>query len=248
MELHAQDLGYSIAEYPILQDINISFSTPELAVLAGPNGSGKSLLLQLLSGLRNSTVGQILLDGKSFPARSARLGTQVGLVFQLSERQLLGQTVEEDIRFGLTRLGLSRDEQDKRVEQSISWARLKDHRHQNPHSLSGGEMRRLALASIIAMGPHFLLLDEPFVGLDYQGVQDLLQLLLSLRDQGKGILVVTHSLDTILAHSDRLLIIKEGRIIADGLPERILPHLEDHGIRRPPMKLAEMSWLNGKAQ
>lgn len=245
MVLQATDLSYSIGGKTVLEDISVRFSTPELTVLTGPNGSGKTLFLQLLAGLIRPVRGEITMDGRAFPGGNNRLGSRVGMVFQLSERQILGQTVEEDILFGLSRLGLSRQEVESRLEECLNWSGLVTYRTQNPHSLSGGEMRRLALASVIAMGPEFLLLDEPFVGLDYSGATQVLSLLLSLREQGKGIIVVTHSLDAILAHADRLVIQKQGRIIADGLPERILPYLEDHGVRRPPLKLPEMSWLPG---
>jgi biotin transport system ATP-binding protein len=215
----------------------------ELSVMVGANGSGKSLLLQVLTGLHRPQEGRVLLGGVPFPQAYKSLGQGVGIVTQNPRTQILGQTVEEDILLSLEILGLDKATQKTECEKLLQWAGLADHHNQDPATLSGGELRRLSLASVLAMNPEFILLDEPFNGLDYLGAQDLLRILVDLKSQGKGILVVTHHLDQILALADRLLIMGQGRVVADGLPSRILPHVEDHGVRRPPGNIEEMTWL-----
>jgi len=232
-----------LSQKKLLQEIHLDLMTGELSVMVGANGSGKSLLLQVLTGLHRPQEGRVLLGGVPFPRAYKSLGQGVGIVTQNPRTQILGQTVEEDILLSLEILGLDRATQKFECEKLLRWAGLVDHHKQDPATLSGGELRRLSLASVLAMKPEFILLDEPFNGLDYPGVQDLLRILIDLKSQGKGILAVTHHLDQILALADRLLVIGQGRVVADGLPSRVLPHVEDHGVRRPPGKIEEMSWL-----
>ena len=228
---------------PILQGITTSFTSPEFTILSGPNGSGKSMLLRVLVGLEKPDSGTVLVGGRPYPQAYGQLGSLVGMVFQQPHSQILGQTVREDILFSLNSVHKNKDKREERCREILAWAGLSEHENQNPHTLSGGELRRLSLASALALEPQFILFDEPFNGLDYFGVQNLLKSMIDLHNQGKGILVVTHHLDQVLAHADRLLVLKECRILADGIPQRILPHLEDHGVRKPSGKLPEMSWL-----
>lgn len=246
MILRADSLGLSLPRGSgnlLINGISLELRNPELAVLAGPNGSGKSLLLELLCGIRKPDTGKVTIDGASFPKAGQLLGRSVGLVFQNPEHQMIGQTVEEEIRFGLDIARDLKADSAKITHTMLEWAGLSDKARQSPDTLSGGEQRRLALASVLALQPEIVLMDEPFNGLDYEGVKLLLARLLDLRERGIGILVVTHHLEMLLAHADRLIIMKGGRVIGDGVPERILPYAEDHGVRRPPGRIQEMSWL-----
>jgi biotin transport system ATP-binding protein len=241
--LEARNINLSISGISILMEISAAFSPGEIAILTGPNGSGKSRFLHCLSGLSSPDSGTVLLDGEEYPRRGQSLGTGVGLVFQQPEMQVIEQTVEQDILFGLKNLEIDGDERRSRLEDALAWSALEAHRHQNPATLSGGEIRRLALASVMAMNPRFVLLDEPFENLDYPGVVETLEQILKIRERGCGVVIVTHGLEKCLAHADRLILMKAGRIIADALPERVLPHLEDHDVRRPGMKIRDMTWL-----
>jgi biotin transport system ATP-binding protein len=241
--LEARELRLSISGKTILDGVSARFQAGEISVVTGPNGSGKSRFMHSLAGLETPDSGEVLLDSQPYPGRDQRLGTGVGLVFQQPELQVIEQTVEQDILFGLRNIGLDPDRRQEILEESILWSGLESHRHQDPGTLSGGELRRLALASVLAMGPRYILLDEPFENLDYPGVAETLHQIIKIRDRGCGVIIVTHGLEKCLAHADRLLLMKSGRIIADALPERVLPFLEDHDVRRPGMKIRDMSWL-----
>jgi len=233
------------AGVPLVLGIDLMLQQQECTVMTGPNGAGKSLLIRLLSGLLLPSSGKVLWDGKS--AGKARTQYKdhipVGMVFQDPLVQILGQTVEEDIRFGLENLSISADEQKQRLHDALSWTGLLSKRMQDTRSLSGGERRRLCIASVLALKPDFIFLDEPFSNLDYTGIKEVLSVICTLKELGKGLIIITHELEKILAHADRLIILKAGRIIADALPERVLPYLEDHGVRKPNLKLTDMTWL-----
>lgn len=221
-----------------LGTVDCSFHQHELTVITGPNGSGKSLLLRCLAGLLKPGTGTVRHNS------NARNEFNVAMVFQDPLVQILGLTIEEDILFGLENLSISKAERQTRLNDALQWTNLTSKRNQDCRTLSGGERRRLCIASILVMEPEFILLDEPFSNLDYQGVREVLGLILKLKAAGKGIIIVSHDLDRILAHADRLILMKSGRIIADALPERVIPYLEDHGVRRPAGKIADMTWLD----
>ncbi|AHC15052.1 energy-coupling factor ABC transporter ATP-binding protein [Salinispira pacifica] len=241
--LEADHISLSIDGHQILSNISCSFHKGEITVITGPNGAGKTMLIHALAGLLDDMEGDIRLNSAPYPAKGKALGTGVGLVFQQPEMQVIEQTVEEDILFGLRNLKISEEERQTRLEYALEWSGLHEHRDQNPRSLSGGEIRRLALASILAMNPDYILMDEPFENLDYPGVVETLHQILRLKEENRGIVIVTHGLEKCLALADRLILLKEGRIIADALPERVLNFLEDHDVRKPPMKIKDMTWL-----
>lgn len=240
--LEARNLSLAIEGRHILQGLNCRFPAAQITVLSGPNGSGKTMFLELLAGLRRADEGEVLLNGEAYPQKGQPLGTGVGLVFQQPEMQIVEQTVEEDILFGLKNISLNKEEQQKRLEESLRWSGLHEHRHQYPQTLSGGELRRLALAGVIAMGPQFVLLDEPFENLDYPGVRETLRQILMLRQAGKGVVLVVHDLGKCLAHADHLVILCNGQIAAAGRPGELLHCLEDHDVRRPQMPIEAMTW------
>jgi energy-coupling factor transporter ATP-binding protein EcfA2 len=172
----------------------------------------------------------------------------VALVFQEPEHQILGVTVREDAAFGPRAAGEKAEAYLPRVDAALERTGLSGYGDRLCAGLSGGEKRRLAIASALVAEPELLALDEPFNGLDWSGASALLSTLLRLRAAGVGILIVTHVLEKCLAHAERLVVMDSGAVVRDGTPESLWDELPSLGLRRPPGgigRLAEMSWLEG---
>jgi len=216
-----------------IRDITLSVMAGEFLAIAGANGSGKTTLCRHLNGLLKPTSGTVLLRGKPVAEDLLEARRCVGMVFQNADAQLVGETVYNDVAFGPENLGLARTEIAQRVRRALELVELTALASQNPHRLSGGEKRRLAIAGILAMEPDVLVLDEPFANLDYPGSRHLLQQLVSLHQGGRTIILVTHDLEKIVAHIDRLILMHKGRIMHDGSPERIMGEVEYFGVKQP---------------
>jgi len=230
-----------------LDGINLKIPEGTFVIIAGSNGSGKTTLIRHLNGLLLPTDGFVKVAGvsvKKDPMRARRL---VGMMFQDADSQIVGETVCADVAFGPENLGLDNDQIDERVARALDAVGLENFAEQRPHLLSGGEKRRLAIAGILAMQPRVIAFDEPFASLDYPGVQQVLRQILSLHQAGHTILVVTHDLEKVLAHADRLIIMQQGRVVRDGVPAEIIGDIETFGVRAPHISHLEMealSWLN----
>ncbi len=230
-----------------LKDVSFAVPAGELAIVAGANGSGKTTLLRHINGLLLPEEGRVLVDGLCTRNALREVRRRVGMVFQHADAQIVGETVSEDVAFGPENLCLPRPEIDGRVREALDAVGLAHKRHQRPHLLSGGEKRRLTIAGIMAMRPKVVVLDEPFSSLDLFGVQQVLRQILALKASGCTVLVTTHDLDKIITHADRLLLLHEGRLVAAGPPDHILPGIEQFGVREPDATRCGMpvrSWLN----
>ena len=216
-----------------LDNVNLTIPQGQLVVLAGPNGSGKTTLLRHLNGLLKPRVGSVLLDGTSVYRDLRQTRQTVGMVFQNADSQIVGETVLDDVAFGPENLGLDQVRVQEKVEaalNTVGLGHLADHR---PHTLSGGEKRRLAIAGILAMEPKIVIFDEPFSNLDYPGVKQVLEQMISLHQSGRTIIVATHDLEKIIAHAQRLLVMCLGRLVLDGAPDELLHEVEFFGVRQP---------------
>lgn len=239
----------------LLQDLSIQFNSGEITLLLGCTGSGKTTLLQTIAGLKPPSAGHIALNGEPFwqngkVPRSILL--QMGLVFQFPEQQLFARSIQREFSYSLRPYPLS-DEQKKRqvTESLVQWdpptgpdeVKQRFNPDRSPFALSGGERRRLGLALGTATKPEWLLLDEPSAGLEAQSVLLLLDVLERHRDAGKGAIVATHDLDTFLPIADRVLLLREGQLIADLTPRELHMQpelLEKAEIGLPPsMRLAQ---------
>jgi len=225
-----------------LDEVNLDIHTASFVILAGPNGSGKTVFMRHLNGLARPSSGEVLLEGVPVLNDLSRARRSIGLVFQDADAQIVGQTVARDVAFGPENLRLPRTVIEKRVKSALKATGLVGFDERRPHTLSGGEMRRLTVAGVLAMEPDLLVLDEPFTGLDWPGCADLLAVLDKFHSSGKTVLLITHDLDKVLAHADRLMLMDSGRIAADGAPEDIIDQVEGLGIRRPAGNVAGMSW------
>ena len=230
-----------------LECINLGVREGAFVVVAGPNGSGKTTLIRHLNGLLLPTSGCIKLAGALVEKDLLRARRLVGMMFQDADSQIVGETVYEDVAFGPENLRLQRNLIDNRVIHALDAVDLKDFAGQRPHVLSGGEKRRLAIAGILAMEPRVIAFDEPFASLDYPGVKQVLKQILTLHRTGHTILVITHDLEKVLAHADRLIIMQKGKIVRDGPPAEIVTDLETLGVRAPcafHLGMEVRSWLN----
>ncbi len=224
-----------------IRDVNFSILPGEFLALIGHTGSGKSTLAQHINGLIKPTAGQILVDGQDIHAAGydkKALRRQVGLVFQYPEHQLFEETVEKDVAFGPRNLGLSEEEIQNRVREALDKVGLPydEFREKSPFELSGGQMRRVAMAGVLAMGPQVLVLDEPAAGLDPMSREDMLQLIKDLHESGTTIVMISHSMDDVARFATRAVVMKKGTIAMEGTPGEIFRHadeLEDMGLDVP---------------
>lgn len=216
-----------------LRDIQLSIQKGSFVVLAGSNGSGKTTLLRHLNGLLLPIVGEVRIEGLPVPTNLTHARQKVGMVFQDTDSQIVGETVFEDIAFGPENLKLDRDEIKRRVTTALDLVGLATRAENRPHLLSGGQKRRLTIAGILAMEPAILVFDEPFSNLDFPGIISVLKHIVSLHKLGHTILLTTHDLEKVIAHADRLLIMDNGRIVRDNKPQELFKDLEHFGVRQP---------------
>ncbi len=229
-----------------IKNINLSIKQGEFVVIAGSNGSGKTVLARHLNGLLKPTQGTVLLFGEDLTKDIVRARSQIGLIFQNSDSQIVGQTVAEDVAFGPENLKMPPDEVRKTVQNALETVGLADISRQRPQLLSGGQKRKLAVAGVLAMMPKVIIFDEPFTGLDYPGVIQVLKQLINLHQRGHTLILITHELDKVLAHADRLIVMDKGSIVMDGLPGELISKVEQYGIRKPRacgQGVETMTWL-----
>lgn len=214
-----------------LRGVDLAIADGERVAIMGPTGSGKSTLVQHFNGLLRPTRGRVEVDGIDLwapgPDRDDRLAEarrRVGLVFQFPEQQLFAETVWDDIAFAPRNLGCDEAEVAARVERAMALVGLDpDLGRRSPFSLSGGQMRRVAIAGVLAMMPRVLVLDEPTAGLDPRGRQALVELLRRLhRESGIAVVLVSHDVDEVAAVAERVVLLRDGRIEADGPVEAVL--------------------------
>lgn len=240
-------LSHSFSDGSVgLADIHLDIKKGSFVVLAGSNGSGKTTLLRHLNGLLLPTAGEVRIDGTPVATDLAGARQKVGMVFQDTDSQIVGETVFEDVAFGPENLKLTRDEITRRVRLSLDLVGLSDRVDDRPHLLSGGQKRRLTIAGILAMEPAILVFDEPFSNLDYPGISSVLRHIVSLHSQGHTILLTTHDLEKVIVHADRLLIMEKGKIVRDDIPQALFHELETFGVREPcasRMGSEMRSWL-----
>ena len=232
---------------PGLTALDLQINEGAFVVIAGPNGSGKTTLLKHLNGLLLPTSGTVRLAGFSVARNLVKARQFVGMIFQDPDSQIVGETVYDDVAFGPENLRLTRPQIQRRVSAALELVGLTDFADQRPHLLSGGEKRRLAIAGILAMQPRIIVFDEPFSSLDYPGVKQVLQQILALHQSGHTIIVTTHDLEKIIAHADRLIFMRNGKIERDGLPGEIVHEAEAYGVRVPcaaRFGVEMATWLN----
>lgn len=214
-----------------LRDVSLTVCRGEFLGLAGHTGSGKSTLVQHLNGLIRPQEGSVRALGLNLSNKkdAAAVKAKVGVVFQYPERQLFAETVAQDVAFGPHNLGLPQDEVDRRVESSLARAGLDLAAvgDKSPFELSGGQQRRVAFAGVLAMEPEVLVLDEPMAGLDPTARRDFLGLISRLHDEGLTVVMVSHSMDDLANCCDRIVVMNEGAVFAEGTPAQVFAHADE---------------------
>ena len=215
-----------------INDVSLTIEDGEFICVLGHTGSGKSTLVQHLNGLLKPTSGQVLIDGEDLNGEGVNrrsIRQKVGLVFQYPEYQLFEETVAKDIAFGPKNLGLSEDEIDRRVRTAMEAVHLDYDKYaeRSPFELSGGQMRRVAIAGVLAMEPKVLILDEPTAGLDPRGRDRILNMIRDLHAKGGvTVVMVSHSMEDAARLATRLVVMSRGQLVATGTPREIFSQVE----------------------
>jgi cobalt/nickel transport system ATP-binding protein len=233
--LKIENLSFSYDnETPVLQGINLTATDGESIGIIGANGIGKSTLMKLLVGLNTGYTGKLIVAGHEVvPANLNHIREHVGYVFQDSDSQLFLSTVEDDIAFGPRNYGLSEDEVQKRVDDAISFLNIEHLRHKQTYKMSGGEKKLASIATILAMKPDIIIMDEPSIALDPRNRRNLINIL----NEIKALKIITsHDLDFVMDTCKRTILLDDGRIIADGDTDVILRDKElltSHSLELP---------------
>lgn len=231
LEIDSVTAGYDGST--VLRDVSVSIDEGEFVLICGPNGSGKTTLLHLCNGLLTPMAGTVSVDGFDVESNPVRTRTTVGLMFQHPRDQFVATTIEDDVAFGPSNLGLDREEIVDRVERALRIVGLSGRGDERIEAISGGERSRVALAGAIAMDPRYLLLDEPLIGLDLPAYERIVDHLQSINRSGTTIVLATHDLRDVIGYADRIIAIEDGMIAIDDDPVSALDQLEGKGVRIP---------------
>ncbi len=203
--------------------MSLTIPDGEFVAIMGQNGAGKTTLVKHFNGLLKPTKGEVLVDGVSTRTVSvAKLARKIGFVFQNPDHQLFSETVEEEIAFALRNFGFEEATIEKHVTWALNLLDLTEYRKASPFMLSGGERKRVALASVLAWDPSVVILDEPTIGQDHKQKEKLRQFIVQLNEQGKTVVIVTHDVEFVAECNPRVILMVDGKIVASGEAKRIL--------------------------
>ncbi|MEM2448294.1 MAG: ABC transporter ATP-binding protein [Candidatus Bathyarchaeia archaeon] len=230
--------------FTALKDVNLTIDRGECVAIMGENGAGKTTLIKHFNGLLKPTKGTVIVDGNNTKDLSvAQLSRKVGLVFQNPDHQFFSETVEEEVAFALKNFGFQEDEIKRRVDQALERMGLTQYRQNSPFNLSGGEKKRLAIASVVVFNPDYLILDEPTIGQDYLQKLEIIDIIRSFLKEGKTVVIVTHDLEFVVDLRPRTILMSQGRIILDDTADKALSNLKllDEASLLPP-QITELAY------
>ncbi|HHY39287.1 MAG TPA: energy-coupling factor transporter ATPase [Clostridia bacterium] len=215
-----------VYEYPggvrALNGISLEIYEGEFVAIIGQNGAGKSTLVKHFNGLLKPTSGRCVIASKDTrDCKVTELARVVGYVFQNPDHQIFSETIEKEIEFGPKNLGLDKDEVKRRVKEAAEAVGLSDKLDQHPLTLSKGDRQRLAIASVMAMRPKAIVIDEPTTGQDYQGGQQIMSLVTSLHSMGHTLILISHNMELVAEYAHRVIVMCGGEILADGSPAEV---------------------------
>ncbi len=215
--LEIRDLTYTYKTgHTALEEINLKIKKGEFVAIIGQNGAGKSTLLKNITGLLRPTKGQILVNGNDIANLAvSEISQKVGFVLQNPDRQLFASTVREEIAFSLQNIGLDKEEIDRRVASTLEAVGLQDETEQFPPALSKGDRAKVVIASVLAMDPEIIILDEPTSGQDYRGCYQVMDIARELNQQGKTVVVVTHHMALVAEYTNRAVVMSRAKMMLD---------------------------------
>ncbi|UCC59066.1 MAG: ATP-binding cassette domain-containing protein [Candidatus Bathyarchaeum sp.] len=228
--IETRDLTYTYpgATNPAITEVSVTIEKGDFVILTGPSGCGKTTLCRCFNGLiphfyNGNLEGEIVVAGlKVNDHKIHQIARHVGLVFQNPENQLFALSVEKDVAFGLENFAMVRDEMRKRVDWALQMAGISELSERPPHELSGGQQQRVAIASVLAMQPEIMILDEPTSFLDPVGAQKIFEVISELNKKlGITIILVEHRLDLASMYANRVIVMDEGKIVLNGEPRKI---------------------------
>lgn len=244
MSIVIEDLSYTYSpktpyEKVALKNITLTIDDGEFLGIVGHTGSGKSTLVSHFNGLTKLMSGKLIVDGIDLSLKYdyKKLRSKVGMVFQYPEYQLFDETVERDVGFGPKNIGLDDAEIKKRVKEAVTTVGLSydDIKDRSPFELSGGQMRRVALAGVLAMQPDILVLDEPTAGLDPKGKKEILSIIGDVHSNGKTIIMISHNMEEIAANCNRVAVMDNGELAGVFTPDELF--CSDELVKRLSLEL-----------
>jgi len=213
LEVKNLNFSFSLSE-PVLKDINLNIYPNDFLAIVGPNGAGKTSLVKHLNGLIPIRSGSISLHGNDIRSIASKdLSQSIGFVFQNPDHQIFENSVEKEIGFGLSNKGMSKNDIQKRIDETIDYIGLNKYRNHHPFTLGKGIRQMVAVASIVALKPEILVVDEPTTGLDSKGIQKIMDIIEKLYKDGTAIVLISHDMKLVQKYSRRLLVLNKGRII-----------------------------------
>lgn len=260
MEIKFNNVSYAYnqntpLEAKALQDISVTFEEEKIHGIVGKSGSGKTTMIELMHTLMLPTQGNIEVGSRVISQGSQiqnvnQMRYKVGLVFQFPEEQFFCSTVQKEIAFGMKYFKKSAAEIKKHISDALKMVQLDDsYLERDPFSLSSGEMRKVAIASVLAFNPKVIILDEPTIGLDFESKENLIKILKMLKKRyHKTVIIVTHDTDLLHRIADHIVILENGKLVLEGNKYEVFTHpsLEEYGVKRPQIIAFEKTVLDKK--
>ena len=247
-EVECKDVTYTypLSKKPAIKNLNLKLERGKLYGVIGENGSGKTTLCSILRGFapsfyKGSISGEILIQGKPLSSYDDQISRKIGYVFQNLFTQISGikSTVFEEVAYGLENFGVPVDEIERKVVDIMEMTDIMDLAEKSPFELSGGQMQRVALASVIVLDPEILIIDEPTSQLDPQSTESVFKIIKKLKERGKTIILIEHKIDLLAEYSDEIIVLHNSQVIKMGEARHVLSDLSlrEYGIKLPQVTL-----------
>ncbi|OGB68773.1 MAG: hypothetical protein A2Y94_07300 [Caldithrix sp. RBG_13_44_9] len=224
-----------------VKNVSVTIYSGEIVGIIGKNGAGKTTLVKHLNGLLKPTSGQVIVDGLDTRETSIeQLSRKVGYVFQNPDHQIFSSSVYEEIAFGLLNLGMEKTSMDDRIQHALNLTGLAGKENIHPFNLSKGERQKLAIASVLAIQPRIIVIDEPTTGLDWEGSVAIMEEIVKLKEHGHTLIMITHNTRLAADYIERIIVMKQGTIVRDGSAHSVLSDINfllEHSLLPPQMVL-----------